>query len=213
MKDFFKNDLEPLSYLIYAISILIMLARTKSFKKEVLFIYYLIASVSILIACYTKDVSVNRLIYNAFFFITICVFSFYFKSLLSNKTKKYIVNILFLLNLIIFIISSIISQQFFDINNYVYAAIYLSIVIYALLYFDEVFRNVNESNLLHQFDFWLVSGYLLYFLSCFFIILFYDNVEINQRAALWSLQNIILFFSSLFTIFGSVWIHYQKKYY
>lgn len=213
MKDFFKNGLEPLSYFIYALSILIILARTKSNKKEVLFIYYLMASLLIFVACYTKEVRVNRLIYNTFFFITICVFSYYFKSLVFNKTKKYVINILFIINLIIFITSSLISQQFFDINNYVYATTYLSIVIYALLYFEDVFRNINELNLIHQFDFWLVSGYLLYFLSCFFIILFYDNVEINQRGTLWSLQNIILFFSSFFTISGSVWIHYQKKYY
>lgn len=212
MRHFFKDALEPLSYLIYAISVFIMLNKTKSVKKEVLFIYYLIATLLITIACYTPEDLVNRIIYNVFFFITISFFSWYFKSAVANKTKKIIINTVFFIHLAVFIKISLISHQLFEINNYVYAMTYLSIVVYALLYFDHVLRNVNELNLLHQFDFWLISGYLLYFLSCFFIILFYDNIEINQRAMLWSIQNIVLFISSVFTLSGSLWIRYQKKY-
>ena len=193
MKDFFKNGLEPLSYLIYAISIFILLQRNKSIKKEVLFIFYLLAIILILIACYTTNMMLNRIIYNTYFFITISVFSYYFKSLVTTKTKKDIVNLLFIINLILFINICIISHQLFEINNYFYAINYLTIVIYSLLYFHDVLRNVNEIKLLHQFDFWLVSGYLVYFLSCFFIILFYENVEANLRGALWSLQNLLLF--------------------
>ena len=212
MKDFFKNGLEPLSYLIYAISIFILLKRNKSIKKEVLFIFYLLAIILILVACYTTNMMLNRIIYNVYFFITVSVFSYYFKSLVSTNPKKLIVTILFIMNLILFINICIISRQLFEINNYFYAIIYLTIVIYALLYFDDVLKNVNELKLLHQFDFWLVSGYLLYFLSCFFIIFFYENVDISLRATLWSLQNILLFLSSVLTLSASAWI-YQKKYY
>lgn len=212
MKDFFKNGLEPLSYLIYAIAIFIAIRKNKLIKKEVLFIFYLLAIVIILVACYTTNMLLNRILYNLYFFITISVFSYYFRSLLSTKTKKNIVNILFIINLILFINICLVSHQFFEINNYFYAIIYLTIIVYALLYFHDVLKNVNEIKLLHQFDFWLVSGYLLYFLSCFFIIFFYENVDISLRATLWSLQNSILFLSSLLTMCASIWI-YQKKYY
>lgn len=212
MKDFFKNGLEPLSYLIYAIAIFIAIRKNKLIKKEVLFIFYLLAIVIILVACYTTNMLLNRILYNLYFFITISVFSYYFRSLLSTKTKKNIVNILFIINLILFINICLVSHQFFEINNYFYAITYLTIIVYALLYFHDVLKNVNEIKLLHQFDFWLVSGYLLYFLSCFFIIFFYENVDISLRATLWSLQNSILFLSSLLTMCASIWI-YQKKYY
>lgn len=212
MKDFFKNGLEPLSYLIYAIAIFIAIRKNKLIKKEVLFIFYLLAIVIILVACYTTNMLLNRILYNLYFFITISVFSYYFRSLLSTKTKKNIVNILFIINLILFINICLVSHQLFEINNYFYAITYLTIIVYALLYFHDVLKNVNEIKLLHQFDFWLVSGYLLYFLSCFFIIFFYENVDISLRATLWSLQNSILFLSSLLTMCASIWI-YQKKYY
>ena len=189
-----------------------MLRRNKSNKKEVLFIFYLVEIILILVACYTTNMMLNRIIYNVYFFITVSVFSYYFKSLVSTNPKKLIVTILFIMNLILFINICIISRQLFEINNYFYAIIYLTIVIYALLYFDDVLKNVNELKLLHQFDFWLVSGYLLYFLSCFFIIFFYENIEVGLRGALWSLQNLILFLSSVLTLSASIWI-YQKKYY
>lgn len=212
MKDFFKNGLEPLSYFIYAIAIFIAIRKNKLIKKEVLFIFYLLAIVIILVACYTTNMLLNRILYNLYFFITISVFSYYFRSLLSTKTKKNIVNILFIINLILFINICLVSHQLFEINNYFYGITYLTIIVYALLYFHDVLKNVNEIKLLHQFDFWLVSGYLLYFLSCFFIIFFYENVDISLRATLWSLQNSILFLSSLLTMCASIWI-YQKKYY
>lgn len=213
MKDFLKNALEPLSYLIYALSIFIIPGKNKRGKKVVLFFYYLLASILIGIACYTPSNEVNRIIYNTFFFITISFFSYYFKCLLKGKWRIKTLAFLYGIHVIIFIKITLISHQLLLMNNYVYAFTYLSIVIYILLYFVQVLNNVSELNLLHQFDFWLVSGYLLYFLSCFFIILFYENIDINQRALAWSIQNFILFISSIFTLSGSIWINSQKKYY
>lgn len=211
MKEFLKDALEPLSYAIYTISVFLMLYKKKSVRKEVLLFYYFFAAIFISIACLTSDEHLNRMYYNCFFFITACVFSYYFKSLLTNKNQKKAINLFWLVHLIIFIKISLISHQLYEINNYVYAFTYLTVVVFALFYFENMLSNVNELNILHQFDFWLVSGYLLYFLSCFFIILFYDNVEIKQRAMLWSVQNIVLFISSLFTISGSLWINYQDN--
>ena len=212
MKDFLKNALEPLSYLVYALSIFIIPGKNKGGKKAVLFFYYLLASIIIGIACYTPSIEVNRIIYNSFFFITISFFSYYFKGLLKGNRRIKTLAFLYGIHVIIFIKITFISHQLLEMNNYVYAYTYLTIVIYILLYFVQVLNNVSEVNLLHQFDFWLVSGYLVYFLSCFFIILFYENIDIDQRAFAWSIQNFILFLSSIFTLSGSIWIKSQKKY-
>ena len=177
-----------------------------------LLVYYGLASIMIAIACHSDD-EINRILYNSFFFITICFFSFYYYSLMLSKMKRYFIIGLFVLNLAMFIRLGIVSHQMVEINNYTYAITYGTIVIYTLLFFDQVLRNVSELNILHQFDFWLASGYLMYFLGCFFIILFYDNVEVQYRSILWSVQNIILLFSSLLTLSGALWINYRLKYY
>lgn len=212
LRQIFKDTLEPFSYLIYAVSFFILLNKGFPRIKKILLIYYLISIPLISVGVFTKNMIVNHVVYNLFFFITICVLSFYFKSVVFEKTRRSIINIVLFINVVLFAIYDLINGGISDINTFSYAVTYLSILIYALLYFEHLIRNVNELNLLLQFDFYLVSGYLLYFFSCFFIILFYDNVEIEERALLWSLQNIILFLSSMLTISGSLWIHHRKKF-
>ena len=121
-----------------------------------------------------------------------------------------IVTCLFFVNLLLFIQYNIFLSQLYEINTLVYSVTFLSMVIYALFYFEQVLSTVSELNILKQFDFWLISGQLLYFLSAFFIIVFYVNIEISQRALLWSLQNVILFLSAGLTLSGSLWIASQR---
>lgn len=212
---FLKNFLEPFSYLLYTFLLLIMLNKNSSAKRKVLFVYYLVAVILTYYASflsYVKTLGDNNYLYNLLFFITISMFSYYFYNILNGRIKKYAVCFLFVLNLFLFIEYDIVLGQFHDTyNNYATATTYLSIVIYCLFYFDQLLRNVNEVNILHEFDFWLISGYLLYFLGAFFIILIYKDKNESQRAIIWSFQNIILFTSALIALTGNLWIKYHKK--
>jgi hypothetical protein len=161
---------------------------------------------------YTEKNFDNNWIYNLVFLLTMLVVSWYFRNLLFSKTKKYIVSILTVINVAFFVYYDIFLAQFFNkYNNQVYAFCFLSIVFYSLLYFYQLIRNVTELNILHQFDFWLISGYLLYFLSCFFVILVYGHAHVDLRRVIWAIQNIILFLSSVITITGNLWINYHRK--
>lgn len=213
MRDFLKDGLEPLSYFFYSIAITLLLLSKRTFKVGVLLIYYLLGSIFITIACYTPSDNLNRVLYNIFFFLTVAVFSLYFILVLESKLKKIIVQIVLLIQFLSFLYVNFIVNKLAGINNYTYGFTYLTIIFYCLLYFEQVLSNVTELNILYQFDFWLIAGYLIYFLSCFFIILFYENVEVNQRALVWSLQNIILFLCSLTTLGGILWIIWGNKSY
>ena len=218
LESFLKNFLEPFSYLIYACVLFIKLRRDRTFEKKVLFVYYICATLLLLVASflviYTAEDIDNNWLYNIFYLITICILSYYFYQILNNRTKKYVVTFLLVINLVLFIVYDIMLKHFYkEYNAYVVAICFLSIVVYALLYFDQLLRNVSELNILYKFDFWLVSGYLFYFLGCFFIILFYQSAAIEQRGNVWTLQNVILFLSSLITLSGNLWMHYHKKLY
>ena len=185
-----------------------------SIKEKVLFIYYLFATILAFIAYYIyvympADVD-NNWVYNILYFITICILSYYFYHVLNNKIKKNIVIFLFIVNLILFMVFDIVLHRFYVFNEYVYAICFLSIVVYSLFYFDQLLRNVTELNILFQFDFWLISGYLLYFLGCFFIILYYLTIPVTERGPTWALQNIILLLSSVITLTGYLRIRYRK---
>ncbi|MDQ6845319.1 MAG: hypothetical protein M3Z92_13370 [Bacteroidota bacterium] len=212
---FLKNFLEPFSYLLYALLLFIVVDRNSSVKRKVLFIYYVIAVTLTYYASflsYIKTHGDNNYLYNLFFFITICTFSYYFYNILIGRNKRYIVIFLFVLNLCLFIEYDIVLREFhYSYNNYVTATTYSSLAVYCLFYFDQLLRNVNEVNILHQFDFWLISGYLIYFLGAFFIILFYKDKNESQRAIIWAFQNIILFTSALIALTGNLWIKYYRK--
>ncbi len=211
MREFLKDGLEPLCYLLYTIAVMLSIKGSSSIKKIVLACYYVVAAIVIGIACYFSPVHLNRILYNLFFFATISVFSYYFKSLVSTKTKGMLINIIFCINLGAFAYLSLVTRHLTEINNYYYGITYLSIVVYAFLYFEDLLKNVNELSILHRFDFWLVAGYLLYFLSCFFIIFLYDNFDVELRANLWTIHNTILFISTVSTLLASIWIR-QRRY-
>jgi hypothetical protein len=211
-----SNFLEPFSYLIYSVLFLLVVTRDGRFEKKLLFAYYVFSTFLILYAsilAHFNTLGDNNWLYNLFFFLTISVNSIYFYKTYKTKAKKFFVVLVFIAYITWFIKVEIINGLFFDnYNNHVNALCFLGIVFYALLYFDQLLKNVSEKNILNDYDFWLVSGYLLYFLSCFFIVLVYKDGNIEQHRILWSLQNLILFASSLITLTGTLWINYQKKF-
>jgi hypothetical protein len=216
LETFLKTFLEPFSYFIYAVVFFLKLLNDSTYEEKVLFVYYLCATTLSLAASwvvvFTPETVMNNWLYNVLYFVNICVLSFYFYRLIHTRLKKNIIIFLCIVNVVIFIIYDVVLGRFFsDYNQHVYSISFLSIVIYALFYFDQLLRNVSEINILHRFSFWLISGYLLYFLGCFFIILFYTTIPVLQRGFMWSLQNIILFVSSLIILTGYLRMHYLKK--
>ncbi len=210
---FFKNFLEPLAYLLYVFLLISSINKKSPVARKVLFIYYLVALILTYYANYLSFIKTsgdNNYLYNLFFFITISTFSYYFYNLLADKMVKIAVVLLFIINLSLFLIYDIINQQFHGTyNNYVNAICFLSIVVYSLLYFYQILNNVNELNILHKFNFWLISGYLFYFLGSFFIVLFYSEISKELRGVVWAFQNIILLTSALIALIGNLWIRYR----
>lgn len=214
MGDVVAKFLEPFSYFIYTVTFIISIGWKKN-VKQFLLLYYAFSTVIIFYAsllAYRKTLGDNNWLYNLFFLITVIALSYYFHETIANRCKKHLIQFILLVNILLFIWYDIILKKFWEeYNNYVVAFCFLSIVLYTFLYFHELITNVNEQSILLDFDFWLISGYLLYFLGAFFVILFYKNASVVQRSVLWGLHSGILFLSSVITLSGSLWMSYQKK--
>ena len=74
----------------------------------------------------------------------------------------------------------------------------------------------------YDFNFWLVSGYLFYFLVSFAIFLTYhqftsnilDTYTSEERTlltVLWAVHNGLLFISAFTALFGHLWIAYRTR--
>ncbi len=206
MRSFLINELEPVAYLIYMLAVLLQLKHQRSFRHKVLAVYYATGALVVYIGLVFSEN--NFWTYNVLFFANILAQSRYYLTLFESKTKKKIIIACCIFNTILFIYINIISFKYNDYNNYVYAISFITIVLYSLLYLHQLLINLKEESLLLNFDFWLVCGYLLYFLGSFIIILYYNYYTSNKiaRGDLWAMHNTILFICAAFTMFISLQI-------
>lgn len=218
IESIFKNFLEPFAYLIYTLIFVLRIKREKIFEEKILLVFYIVATViltiSSLIVLYPLQDVDNNWMYNVVYFINVCILSWYFYRILQTRLKRIFVLIALTINALVFIIYDILLWHFIgSYNGYVYAICYISIVVYSFMYFNQLLANVTEKSILSDFNFWLVSGYLLYFLGSFIIILLYRTVDIDNSGNVWAMQNIILFLSALITLVGYLQTSLRRYYF
>jgi len=225
---FIANYLEPLSYFIYAVALLLRLRVDKRNKTKVLVVYYVLTCILMTYASWAITLPDNDLrrnnnwIYNLVFLLPNALLFCYFYLTLTSASKRFVTKGLLLLNVLVFSINDFMLHQFDQFNSFCNSFFSLSIVVCVLMYFHQVLANVSEKDILLEFDFWLISGYLLYFLGSFFIIVTYDYLSFSikapetleqqiQLASLWGVGNILLFISALLTLIGTLWTRRQEK--
>ncbi len=188
-------------------------------REKVLLIYYIVATglltyAAILAMDYTNN---NNWLYDIHYFLSSVVLGYYFNTLLVSKSKKKIVTVLFSLVAVNFIIRDLFfTLPFF--NSPSTAFLFLCVVSASLMYLHELLINISEKNILLNFNLWLISGYIIYFLGGFFIILSYsyltDKLTPDQETILgdlWSVLNVLLFVTSIITLSSHLWITYRNK--
>ena len=213
MKYFLKEFTEPIAYFIYCIILFATYAARRWVVYKTLGFYYGLAAALLFAATAQNSFGIdNNWNYNVLYLTTICASSYYYYSLYRSVPKQRFVIVCCVLNLLAFFYFNVIAGQFQAYyHNYAYAFVFLSIVAYSLLYFQELLLNVNEESILSKFDFWLVSANLFYFLGAFLVILFYAYADASIRSSVWILQSIILFISSLIALNGYVVVARQKQ--
>ena len=220
---FVTNLLEPLSYLIFSIALFVQLNIFKKTRIRVLFIYNLIATVSLSYASWLAHRSMNNnYIYNLLYLPAVIAFCFYFYRAFKSKKNKRIVLGVLVFNIVYFLARLFLSGPLALLDSVAYSLLSISVCFLSFLFFYAILSGISENKIWHQFDFWLVSALLLYFLGSFFIFLMYSNLTYNilstytneQRKSLtilWGVHNVLLFLSSLTTLFSSLWISYRNR--
>jgi hypothetical protein len=205
VRSFLCNELEPFSYLIYVLALLLQLRHERSIGYKVLCVYYMLCATIIYIGiAYFES---NTWTYNLLFFADVLILSWYYQKLFDTKIKKRLTIACALFNTIIFVYINIIGLQYTEYNDDIYGISFITIVLYSLLYLHQLLITIKEESLLLNFNFWLVCGYLLYFLGAFFIILYYDHFQnYLTRGDMWQIHNIILFICSAVTFIASLQI-------
>jgi len=205
LRSFLCNELEPFAYLIYSLAVLLQLKHNKSFGYKVLSVFYTVSAVTLYIGIVFSDN--NSWTYNIIFFVNIVLLSWYYFNLFNTKTKRTVTVVLGALNAAIFIFINVVQHKYNDYNAEVYGFSFITIVLYSFLYLHQLLVGMKEESLLRNFDFWLVCGFLFYFLGSFVIVLYYNHSnDYSGRGDMWLMHNIILFISSVFTLLVSLQI-------
>jgi hypothetical protein len=220
---FLSNLLEPISYLIFSIAFIFQLRKDHSGKVKVLLLNYVLSTLLMVYAT-AKAFSQqdNRWVYNILCFQTSVCICYYFHQLFTARKFRIVVKCLILLNVLYFLVNDIILQHLILFDSFGYSLLSVSISVMAFMYFYQVFTHVSEKKIWYDFNFWLVSAYLIYFLVSFGIFLTYHNLtdrilptytdeERRLLTMLWIVQNVLLFLSAIITLAGSLWTTYRNR--
>lgn len=187
--------------------------------------YYLMVGVLLTAACFPavrKYFGNTVWLYELAAFFTAVFIGYYFYSIFQSRSKKTTVVVLVLAYLAYALFRNLTheGQRLFD--SVGYSLVSASVAVYVFMYFHQVLNNVTTNNILREFNFWLASGYLVYFLGSFIIFLTYyhftkklleNHTEQGKDLlmALWGLHNVLLFVGAFSLLIGSLWIACRRK--
>lgn len=221
---FITYYLEPFACLLFCIALAIRYKSNKQAATQLLLIYYIAATVLLFIGCFKIGGrgSNNIWVYDLMAFFTSVFIGFYFYHLLQAPQKKKTVVLLILLYVVYTVIRNytLTGVRLFDSMGY--AIISASIACYVFMYFHQLLKNVTAVSILEEFNFWLASVYLIYFVGSFIvfvsynyltnkILISYSKEESHLMTALWGLHNILLFVSAMALLTGCLWLTYRRK--
>jgi hypothetical protein len=202
-----------------------MFAKTQNNSRiRLLRWYYVLAFLLMLTASLLvqiADLNTNWL-YHIHAFATLWILGLYYRSLFQD-TRKKLVPVLCIAGISLYLLVKVlVLQQYRLFDSIGYSLVSASVVIYIFLYFHQLLNNVSDQNIFQDFNFWLSSGFLIYFLGNFIIFLTYHyftlqilatytKAERDMLTNLWGLHNCLLFAGALSLLGGSLWIVYRRR--
>lgn len=220
---FITNQLEPFSYLLYFIGIVIHSRHSRWRSEKWLGVYYFLTTALMVYTTNIFSTQTNNIwAYNVAAVVAAVCISAYFYQLLKSQLKKRVVLLLLSGFILYAFFKNIIQNDFGVFDSMGYSYVSASVAIYVMMYFHQLLKHVTDTNLFRQFNFWLASGYLIYFMGSFIIFLSYyyltrkilptyTSEERELLTTLWGVHNMLLFVSAFSLLLVSLWLTYQKK--
>jgi hypothetical protein len=160
--------------------------------------------------------------YNLLPLLTVLFFCYYFFYTVGSIQKRKFIGIIAIINILYFFGNVLFGDVLNKFDSLGYSLLSISIAIMVFFYFHTALKKISELVILRDFDFWISSSFLLYFLAGFFIFTTYfyltdrilSTYTSRQRdllTILWGVHNLLLFVSALIAVFSYLWINYRKK--
>jgi hypothetical protein len=151
----------------------------------------------------------NHWVYHLNCFVTQGIFSYYFSRVLMKSRMVYLTYLIFI---IFYFIVLLWAQKYNQFPSYSYAFGSFLIVLYTFFNFEQLIDQMPSESLFYLKDFWLLTGALTYFGSCFLIFVSYNylsEVSPENVGILWRIHNLFFTFSCIIfmkSIMSKQWI-------
>lgn len=223
LRNLLVNYLEPLAYLLYLVAVWFYGRKKGDNRLRPLRLYYFLAFGLMITASLLIEFDRSTtLYYHIHAFFTIWFLGLYFRGLLHSRFQKNTVLALILATTVYMVVKTLVLKETRLFDSIGYSMISAFVVLFVFLYFHQELRNVKDKNILDDINFWLSSGFLIYFLGSFIIFLTYHYFTLQILATytqaerdvltnLWGLHNCLLFVGALSLLGGSLWIIYRNK--
>jgi hypothetical protein len=189
----FQDIVAPLIALLLGVFLFYRNKRTIGYP-DTLLVYFLICQVALnttapILQAY--DIN-NHFVYHLNCLITVVIFTTYF---LRSLNYKPVVVAGLCAFLIFWAINILWIQPYYRFNSYSYSMGAFFIVLCSLLNFREIITQMPTEKILSLKDFWILTGLLTYFGSCFFIFISYNylsQIDSVNVGILWKIHNVFL---------------------
>lgn len=223
LHSFIGNYLEPVAYLVYGIAVFLYARNHPVRNLKTLLLYNVMAFSLMMTATILVEIQAPETIwlYNIHALVTVLLVGTYFRNILQGTAKKNTVTTMMVGVALFLLYKNLVLHEFHLFDSVGYSLVACSVVLYVLLYFHQLLSHVTGESIFQNFNFWLTSSYLIYFLGSFIIFLTYHYLttkilatltkeEKHLLTSLWGLHNCLLFSGAALLLGGSLWLGYRK---
>ena len=220
---FFQYALEPFAYLLYLVAILLHHRRYGWRNERWLLAYY---TLSVILTTHTAHIFTARAnniwAYNLLAVVTlVCISGYFYRLLLAPQKKKTIVVLLSTFLGYAFV-KNVVLRDVALFDSIGYSFVSAAVSVYVMMYFHQVLNNVTEGDIFRNFNFWLASTFLIYFMGNFIIFVsFYylttqvagtsPSPETQLLTTLWGVHNLLLCVSASTMLAITLWLTQAKN--
>lgn len=203
------GSLIPLSIILLLFS-----KRKMPLGVKLLAAYFILSFLLFGLSNYLADRSINNLfIYHIFAILEFVFIGQFFRTIISSKKFKssslYIIIIFCLLALI----NSILFEKFTTLNSNVIAIEFLLLIIFSFIYYFELSYSEEVLVFYRQPNFWIITGFFVYFASCILIFALYKYTAVTNRQFVlkfWLIQVVMYIVKNIILAKGILCYRYNK---
>jgi hypothetical protein len=198
------------SSLVLMLPLIVGFIKIKDIKATplmLMFVYCLLYSILEIIAWYYALHGLqNHFLENLSSYLEVIVISYFYYSVVTTKSRKRIVIFLTLFSLVLILWSHFGGDRDFNvIDSYARSIGNIALISSALIFFYQLFNNLEVKNLFTYSYFWIGIAVLIYFSGIFFINIFAEYITFNSDKAIqeyWNIKEYLTIFHRIFIAIG-----------